>query len=297
VVAVDDAGLPFLVVDAAGVPVEPAAVYLRDLMLGDASAATCRSYAVDLLRWFRLLAAVDVAWDRVTQAEVVLLVSWLRCAPNPQRRRPRRPELSGAVNARTGKAELSAGYARSTINHALTVVSSFYEFHARFGRGPVCNPVPVAPLRQRLMAHRSPLEPAPVVRRAPLRQKMVAQAPRSIPDDAWDELFDRMGCTRDRALLASFVSSGARAQELLRLTIEDIDWPGTRLWVVSKGSGLREPVPVSPLALQLLAQYVHDSGLPAKGTPVWRTRRGAARPMSYAALRRVVQRANEFFGY
>ena len=32
-------------------------------MLGDASSSTCRSYAFDLLRWFRVLWAVNVGWD------------------------------------------------------------------------------------------------------------------------------------------------------------------------------------------------------------------------------------------
>ena len=46
--------LPWLVVDAAGCEVEPVSRYLRDLPVGDASPATGRSYAHDLLRWFRL---------------------------------------------------------------------------------------------------------------------------------------------------------------------------------------------------------------------------------------------------
>jgi hypothetical protein len=45
--------LPWLVVDGAGRDVEPISSYLRDRMLGDVSPSTCRSYAFDLLRWFR----------------------------------------------------------------------------------------------------------------------------------------------------------------------------------------------------------------------------------------------------
>jgi hypothetical protein len=48
-----ETGLPSLVVDDRGVEVEPVAAFLRDLMLCDLSPATCRSYAHDLLRWFR----------------------------------------------------------------------------------------------------------------------------------------------------------------------------------------------------------------------------------------------------
>lgn len=70
VVAGELASLPWLVVDAAGREVDPASRYLRDLALGDASPATGRSYAQDLLRWFRLLWLVDVGWEQATPAPV-----------------------------------------------------------------------------------------------------------------------------------------------------------------------------------------------------------------------------------
>jgi site-specific recombinase XerC len=100
----------------------------------------------------------------------------------------------------------------------------------------VVNPVPVSAQRRQVLAHRSPLEPVPVVRRARLRQRVPQQTPRAIPDALWEELFAAMGCDRDRALLECYVSSGARAGELLGVTLEDIDWAGQLLYVVSKGS-------------------------------------------------------------
>jgi hypothetical protein len=57
------------------------------------------------------------------------------------------------VNLRTGKPLLRAGYAASTVNHALTVVSSFYAFHLHYGRGPVINPVPVRAERRHWTLH------------------------------------------------------------------------------------------------------------------------------------------------
>jgi integrase len=289
--------LPFVVVDGDDEPVEPVGAYLRDLVLGDASPLTCRSYAFDLLRWHRLLWCLGIEWDRATEAEVATLVAWLRVARNPQRqrRRPNSPP-AGSVNLKTGKPALRAGYAPTTINHALTVVHGFYAFHGRFGAGPVTNPVPVSAQRRQVLAHRSPLEPVPVVRRARLRQRVATQAPRAIPDALWDELFAVMGCDRDRALLESYVSSGARASELLGVTLEDIDWAGQLLYVVSKGSRLRQPVPASPDAFRYLGRYLATDGLPAPGQPVWRTRRGDPRPLTYWAMRRVLQRANEKLG-
>lgn len=46
--------LLWVVRDEAGGEVEPVSGYLRDLALGDCSPLTCRSYAYDLLRWFRV---------------------------------------------------------------------------------------------------------------------------------------------------------------------------------------------------------------------------------------------------
>jgi integrase len=290
-------GLPSVVVDCRGVEVEPVSEFLRDLMLCDMRAGTCRSYAHDLLRWFRLLWLLGMGWERATTSEVALLVGWLRSAPNPQRRRSSESTVvAGEVNMRTGKPTLRAGYSRSTINHALTVVSQFYAFHAHAGRGPVVNPVPERPDRRRALAHRSPIDPVRPHRRAPLRQRVVEAAPRSIPDAMWDELFAAVGNDRDRALLELFVSTAARAEELLGLGMDDVDWAGQRIWVVSKGSRLRQLVPASPQGLVWLARYLHAVGPPPPGTPIWRTMDRRQSPLTYAALRRTLQRANDRLG-
>ena len=116
-------GLPFVVCDGDMFEVEPASEYLRDLMLNDNRAATCRSYANDLLRWFRMLWLIELGWDRVTEAEVALVVAFLRTAENPQRRRHQTGSApAGSVNLRTGKSSLTRGYAPRTINHQLSVM-------------------------------------------------------------------------------------------------------------------------------------------------------------------------------
>ncbi len=261
------------------------------------SPLTCRSYGHDLLRWWRLLDLVQVAWDLASRSEVELLVGYLRSSPNPQRERQRVDVApAGSVNLRTGKPSLSAGYRSSTINHSLSVLSSFYAFHRRFGRGPLLNPVPVSPERRRLLAHRSPLEPQPQAIRAPLRQKIADQPPRSLPDPLWDELFQAMATDRDRALLSFYVSGGARAGELLGLQIQHVDWAEQRIWVVSKGSRALEALPASPEAFRYFGLYLDQHGVPPPGQPVWRALRGETRPLSYWAMRRVVQRANARLG-
>ncbi|WP_067665554.1 tyrosine-type recombinase/integrase [Nocardia miyunensis] len=297
VVAVDRAHPPFVVLDSGGVEITAVTEYLAELALGDSSPLTCRSYAYDLLRWFRVLWVLEIDWDTATQSEVAVMVGWLRTAPNPQRqRRKATSPRPGTVNLRTRKPALAAGYARTTINHALSAVGGFYEHHSYFGCGPVINPVPVSPQRRAALAHRSPLEPTPPTRRARMRQRVPDRSPRAIPDRLWDALFEAMGCERDRALLEFFVSSGARAAELLEVTPEDIDWAGRRIYVVSKGTRNRQPVPASPQAFVRLARYLTEIGTPPAGQSIWRARRGPDRPMTYWTLRRVLQRANDILG-
>lgn len=68
------------------------------------------------------------------------------------------------------------------------------------------------------------------------------------------------------------------------------------MFVVSKGTRRREPVPASPQSFVRLARYFDEIGTPPAGESIWRTRRGGDRPLSYWALRRVLQRANALLG-
>jgi len=285
--------LPYVVVDEKGYEIEPFSAFLRDLILTDMSPLTVRSYGHDLLRWWRLLQLLGVPWEGASRADVEVLVGWMRSAVNPQRRGR---QGAAMVNARTGKQSLAAGYAPATINHQLAVLASFYAFHARFRQGPVDNPVPENSGRRARLAHRSPLEIPAEFRRAPLRQRASVLAPRSIPDELVDELFATLRTSRDRALVALFLSTGARASELLGVRGDRVDWARQRVWVVSKGSRALEPVPASPEAMRYLAAYFHEYGSPGVDEVIWRALHGPTRPLSYHAARRVLQRANLLMG-
>jgi hypothetical protein len=53
---------PFRLVDSDGRVVEPVAVYLREFQAAGRSAATQRSYGMDLLRWFRPVDCTKSYW-------------------------------------------------------------------------------------------------------------------------------------------------------------------------------------------------------------------------------------------
>ena len=176
------------------------------------------------------------------------------------------------------------------------MVASFYDFHRDLGKGPLMNPVPVSEARRRALAHRNPAEAMPAFRRSRLRQRVPATEPRAIPNAMWDEFFAALNHDRDRAAVLLCVSSGARASELLGVTPADVDWPAQIVYVVSKGTKLREPIPASPQVLVVLAAYTDAMGMPTPHEPVFRTRRGPDKPLTYWAMRRVIQRTNGRLG-
>jgi integrase len=301
--ATDNSTLPWVVVDETGEPIEAVSDFLKDLLADGNSPFSCRSYAHDLLRWFRFLAAIDVGWQRAQRVDVRDFVLWLRTTHNPARDR-RRPDAPapGTVNARTGKAYLRAGYAPATINHALSVLAAFYEHYAETGRGPVISPVPSrSRSRPRPNAHHNPLEPFRPHRRGALRQKQPERQPRAVPDDVLEDLFGQLDCNRDRALFHLFLTSGARANEMLAMQVSDARPGDGRIFVRTKGlGGVKQACPASPEAFEWVVLYLGELarlGLrPGPGDPLWWTRRRPLRPLSYTALRALLRRINDKIG-
>jgi integrase/recombinase XerC len=295
--------LPWIVVDEVGEPVEPVSDFLRNLLACGNSPASCRSYGYDLLRWFRFLTAVGICWQRAQRTEVRDFVLWLRTSHNPARDR-RRPDAPspGSVNARTGKPYLGTGYAPATINHAVAVLSAFYDHHLETGRGPVVSPVPPRSRDgRRVNAHHNPLEPFRLHRRGAYRQKQPDRQPRAVPDEVLDDLFAGLACNRDRALFHMFLASGARAAELLGMTVHDVRPGDGRIYVQTKGlGGVRQACPASPEAFSWLALYLGELAQqghrPGPGEPLWWTRRRPLRPLTYTALRALLNRINERIG-
>ena len=69
VVAADDPFAPYRLLDADGAAVAAVSSFLRELLAASRSPLRLRSYAVDLLRWWRFLAAVDVRWEQAAPVE------------------------------------------------------------------------------------------------------------------------------------------------------------------------------------------------------------------------------------
>ena len=72
-----------------GAVVGPVAEYLKDLQAAGRPASTQRSYALDLLRWFRFCWAVEVDWDQATRVEARDFCRWIQITGKPVRPRRR----------------------------------------------------------------------------------------------------------------------------------------------------------------------------------------------------------------
>jgi integrase len=286
---------PYRLVDGAGVVVEAVTQYFRDLQAAGRSTATLRSYGLDLLRWFRFLWAIGIPWSRATRIEARDFCRWMLVAGKPARshwrNRGKPAEPRSAVEA----------YAPSVRAHCETVLRCFYEFHLGAGSGPIINPFPLDRTRRggRAHAHHNPIEPFRNEQSGLYRPRVPSRVPRSVPDEEFNEIFAKLPSHRDRALVAFYVSTGARASELLSATLAGVD-PGRQLiTVVRKGTRELQELPASTDAFVWLRLYqVEMEGLIPKGRrqPLWWTLRRPVRPLTYHAVHRMFERAGEAAG-
>lgn len=141
--------------------------FLRDLSASDCSPATLRSYAYDLLRWFRFLHSRFVPWERAERLDVRALVEHMRASPTANALR-RGSGHAATINTETRKQRPGTTFSANSINHQLTVLSSFYDFAVEMNLGPLVNPVPrQRGAESRAYAHHNPMEQFRPPRRVP----------------------------------------------------------------------------------------------------------------------------------
>ncbi|MGW7649550.1 tyrosine-type recombinase/integrase [Streptomyces bobili] len=304
-VAVGAGAVPWLVFDEGGRAVEPIRRFLIDFVARDNRPGSVRSYAFDLLRWWRWLRVVQVEWDWATSAEVRDFVLWLRVTTKPRTSaRTHSAATAGTTNTITKKPYLDDLYKPRTIRHSNAVLRSFYEFWIESGTGPLVNPVPLArSARRRPHTHHNPLDPYGGEGRLRYNPKVPRRRPRQMPDERWNELFAALRSNRDRAILALGISNAARASELLGVRGVDVDWGDQLVRVERKGSQAEQWLPSSPESFIWLRLYQSEGPPLDPQAPLWWTLRrrdhGAGltyQPLNYEALRAVFRRTNALLG-
>jgi integrase len=307
---------PYRLIDPSGEVVGPVTVYLRDLQAAGRTAATHRSYGMDLLRWFRFCWAIGAPWDQATRSEARDFCRWLQVAGKPVSAHWRAergeaaeraadiavsPSARRTTNPVTGKLAPGSRYAASTAAHCESVLRQFYDFHLEAGSGPMVNPFPLDRGRRggRANAHHNPMDPHRNQRSGLFRPRLVQRIPRSIADERFSELFAQLTSHRDRALVAFWVSTGARAAELLGAAAGDADAGQQLITVIRKGTRQLQQLPASPDAFVWLRLYqAQMQGLVPGGLdqPLWWTLRRPFRPLAYHAAHRMFTRASAVLG-
>jgi integrase len=261
---------------------------------------------MDLLWWHRFSWSIEIPWEQATRAEAGDFSLWLQIADKPLSPHWRHPgELSTrgvprptTPNALTGKLAPGIEYAPSIAAHAESVLRGFYEFHLEAGSGPMVNPFPLtrSPTKRR---HRSPMDPPWDTPTGRYRPRIPVRLPRHTLDERFAELFAALSSHRDRALVSLWISTGARASELLGLTSDDVN-PGEQLvTVVRKGTRALQRLPASPDAFVWLRLYqaeMHGLVPPGADEQLWWTLRRPFRRLGYDAARAMFARANATLG-
>ncbi|MFI1629063.1 tyrosine-type recombinase/integrase [Streptomyces noursei] len=261
-----------LAFDEEGKAVQPVRRFLIDFIARDNRTGSVRSYAYDLLRWWRWLRVVDVEWNRATSVEVRDFVLWLRAATKPRRSaRTQSAVTAGTTNPITKKTYLDDRYKPRTIRHSNAVLRSFYDFWIETGGGPLVNPVPLARSdRRRPHAHHNPLEPYRGEGRLRYNPKVPKLRPR--------------------------LEAAGRARV-------DLDWGDQLVKVVRKGTLAEQWLPSSPEAFIWIRLYLAEDPPLDPQAPLWWTLRRrdhgeglAYQAMNYEALRAVFRRVNALLG-
>jgi site-specific recombinase XerD len=305
-VAQVDGPVPWTVLTEEGIELDVVQRYLREFVARGGSPLSTRSYAFDLLWWWRWLKSTGVEWNRATSTDVKDYVLWLKSTTKWRRHaRTRSATTAGTVNPLTRKQYLDDRYRARTIRHSNAVLRDFYAYWIDVGEGPLLNPVRIDHRSSgRPYAGHNPLQPFGAEGRLAYNPRLPKQQPRALSDERRVELFSALRSNRDRALLSLTISSAARAAEVPGLHAADVDWGERLIRVHRKGSGTPQWLPASPDAFVWLRLYLADLATPLKPQdPLWWTLRrrdhgtGLARqPVDYEALRAVFRRLNQSLG-
>src|SRR5713226_2471319 len=156
--------------------------------------------------------------------------------------------------------------ANHTINHALTVVRSFYDYHWRLEevvtnvKDTATTFLPARARRYKSFLHH--LTSGSPVEKNILKQKEVKlQRPNTITKDQVQQLLDACCNQRDRLLLRLLYESAIRVGEALALWVQDVDVAENKLHICDRGpleNGAEIKTVHAPRALDVSADLIDE---------------------------------------
>ena len=258
---------------------------------------TIRSYGIALQDFSSWLKATDIELEDVTRVVIENYIDHFRVGIKGGAVRPSL-DRAGQINALTRKSYSTPERKPATINHRVSVLTSFFTYLINSSAttssatwSERANPVGVA---QHSSTHGMTGRDAPVKRR---RGEFRMRMPRDLPRDLDPELAEKLIATatswRDKTLLTLLYRSGQRIGDwcdgrghgTLGMRLSDLDEGSRTIVVRLKGARNEHRVPVTDDFWPLFHRYLADERGDAPTQAAWvGLRKGGGRPLTYSAF-------------
>src|SRR6266436_3948650 len=204
----------YVVIDEEGMLVEPIVRYLKYFDRIGAARNTLRSYATVLKQYWEYLSQQQLDWQQITLDDLAQFVLWLKLPTGSLRILPAQP--------------VSQARSNRTINHALAVLSSFYDYHWRMDdisinvKEKTTTYLPARARRYKGFFHHI-TKGSPIAKNILRQKEEKRQRPKIITKDQVQDLLNACANERDRLLVRLLYETAMRVGESLALFVEDID--------------------------------------------------------------------------
>jgi integrase/recombinase XerD len=251
-IEIPDGQSRYVVITETGELVEPIVRYLKYLDCIGSARLTLRSYAYSLRQYWEYLTQQHLDWQEVTLDDLSRFVLWLKLPSGSLKVLPAHP----VPQARSNR----------TINHALTVVQSFYDYYWRLEeiernvKETTTTLLPARARRYKSFLHH--LTKGSPVEKNILKQKEARRLrPKTITKDQVKLLLDACGNERDRLLVRLLYESAIRVGEALALWVQDVDVAENKLHICDRGpleNGAEIKTVHAPRTLDVSAELIDE---------------------------------------
>ncbi len=242
----------YVVIDDTGRLVEPVARYLKYLDRIGAARNTLRSYATVLKHYWEYVSQQKIDWQQVTLDDFAQFVLWLKLP-------------TGSLKVLSAQ-PVPPARSNRTINHALTVLSSFYDYHWRIDnistnmKDKTTTYLSPRARRYKPFLHHI-TKGSPVAKNILKQKEEKRQRPPTIRKAQVQELLDACTNQRDRLFVWLLYESAMRVGEVLALFVEDVDVAQNRLYVRDRGpleNGAEIKTRHAPRALDVSSDLIDE---------------------------------------
>jgi integrase/recombinase XerD len=216
----------YAVIDERGALVEPVMRYLKYLDRLGAARNTLHSYATVLKLYWEFLSQEQLDWQQITLDDLARFVLWLKLPTGSLKILPAHP----VPQARSNR----------TINHALTTVTGFYDYHWRMEEGSInvkdktTTSLPARARRYKGFLHHL-TKGSPVTINILKQKEEQKQRPKTITKAQVQDLLDACTNQRDRLLVKLLYETAMRIGEALALWVQDVDVAENRIHICDRG--------------------------------------------------------------